>query len=631
MAKAASHSGTNGREIHVRIPQPRLARPASIWVALTGMLCLAMAAVLFPRGLVSFLSPYAGKGPALHEFTVPLLVKTMRVLVFTVHCASVLALGLAGAVILHRSWNPGVIWTAKESDPPWLHSIIRFYNWLTRKPIALAWRGTYLAFVNCALGLAYMHYGELLRVPFQTEPDLAAAGDIYSLALYIWPIAFLALTNIYAVKRHFLPPEIHVDELVRPADVIDLNHTNDVKTRTVDAAAQEEKGISILEIAAAGVAWLVKFVKVRTAFLRHRTAEIGQTDVHSRWWSQQTLRGYRWGNDHRFSESNGWSVATHAAVIFGPMLLVFISSFFGCIDPYRIPFGGGEGPKGAKQKKKKIKVVKKKKKYLVNPYSSIIFAEISPDMIDLELETETEHAWTGRKGSAAGKGGGRGTAPGFGFGGGVPGGAVRFIRIQHNGSDWDRNMNLNGDFQMLREFFARTSIPIARKTESVTIDMLQRFPKNFSPPFIYVTGRKYFGVSSREARILREYLLKRGGFILGDSPGESFSRSFRTMMSRVLGPQAKWIDIPDDDEIYTCYYVLPRGAPPLWHHDGTRGMGIKVGGRWVCFYHPGDLGDAWKIGHSGAKKEAVERAYWMGCNIIHYSFTHYIDFHRGKF
>jgi hypothetical protein len=103
------------------------------------------------------------------------------------------------------------------------------------------------------------------------------------------------------------------------------------------------------------------------------------------------------------------------------------------------------------------------------------------------------------------------------------------------------------------------------------------------------------------------------------------------MISRVLGSQARWVDIPDDDEIYTCYFMLPTGAPPLWHHDGYRGLGIKIQGRWVVYYHPGDMGDAWKIGHSGAGPEAVENAYRMGTNLIHYSFTHYIDFHKGQF
>jgi len=212
----------------------------------------------------------------------------------------------------------------------------------------------------------------------------------------------------------------------------------------------------------------------------------------------------------------------------------------------------------------------------------------------------------------------------------VPGGAVRLIRLQHNGKDWNLNYNVDGDWQMLLQFHKRTNIPIARKTESVTIEQLARFPKTFSPPLLYVTGKKPFSIDMAEARLLNDYLLKRGGFIVGDSPGENFSRSFRAMILRTLGRQYKWEEIPKDDGIYMCYYILPEGAPPLWHHDGVRPLGIKARGRWIVFYHPGHMSDAWKKGHSGADKETVEKAYRLGTNLIYYAYTHYMDFHKKK-
>jgi uncharacterized membrane protein YgcG len=633
MAKDILESSGNGNGRAVVIARPRLRRPSSLWLWILGMACVGGAAVLFPGGLMTYLTPFFDKGPAQHAFSPPLLVRALGILVFLVHCVSVLYLGIAGAVILHRAWHPGVVWQGHESDPPWWHKVVRFYNRLSLNAPLVALRGTLLAFLLSIFGRLYIHYGELLRIPFSMEPDAVVAHYIYPLVLYIWPLSFLAVLNIYAVKRHFLPEDIHLEGLVRPADIVDLMHKDDLPWEKKAVTKTEDDRTTFREWASAAIAAVIHFIQIRTVVLRHRTVEIGHTDVNSRWWSQQGLRGYRWGKDHRFSESNGWSLAIHAAVIFGPIILAAVTNLFGCIDPYKIPFGGG-GPKGGpKQRQKKaVKVVKKKKKYLVSPYSSIVFAEITPDMMDLKLEEETEHHWTGRAtGEGTSRGGGQGPAGGFGYGGGVPGGCVRFIRLQHNGGDWDRNMDLSGDFQLLREFFKRTNIPIARKTEFVTIDQLSRFPKKQSPPFVYITGRQWFEISAKEAYILKEYLLKRGGFILGDSPGENFGRCFRAMISRVLGSQARWVDIPDDDEIYTCYFMLPTGAPPLWHHDGYRGLGIKIQGRWVVYYHPGDMGDAWKIGHSGAGPEAVENAYRMGTNLIHYSFTHYIDFHKGQF
>ena len=50
--------------------------------------------------------------------------------------------------------------------------------------------------------------------------------------------------------------------------------------------------------------------------------------------------------------------------------------------------------------------------------------------------------------------------------------------------------------------------------------------------------------------------------------------------------------------------------------------------RWVVFYHPGDIHDAWKTGHSGMAPELAKQAMEMGINIVYYSFTHYLDMTR---
>ena len=655
----------------INIPGTKLGRPASFWVFALGMLCVSAAATLFPAGLMSFLTPFLGKGPAGHLLTTPVLVTLLGVVVFLLHCFSVLALGGAGWLILHRAWNPGRVWHAAENDPVWFQKFVGRYNYWSRRPVSLAWRGTYLAIILALFGFAYMAAGESLRLGFEGSPDGMISYYIYWLILFYWPTIFVALSNIYSVKQHFLKEEIQLEELVRPHDVMDLIHERDAisKKRRVEILANDQKSsfvtwtwehrfeILLFILSAPVLTWLFKnhfpqsdrgipgpftwyqgsflgcffafagsfFLHMRTSLLRQRTSEIGHTDVQARWASQQMLRAYRYGDDPRYSESNGISFAIHFLLIAGPILLALLTGLFGCIDPYRIPLGGGDAP--ASPQKKQVKVVKKKRKFLVNPFSSIVFAEITPEMMDTELNEATQHAYSGRRG------GGRGEKGNPGFGGGEGGGAVRFIRIQHNGADWDRNMTLNGDTQMLQEFHKRTNgIPVARKTESVRIDDIPKWKKDQSAPFLYITGRKPFSVTAREARILKDYMLNTGGFIIGDSPGEYFASSFTTMISRALGSQARWVDIPNDDILYTCYFQLPNGAPPLWHHDGLRARGIKIKGRWVVFYHPGDIGDAWKIGHSGAAKDSVEMAYNMGVNLMYYAFTRYIDFHhKAKF
>jgi hypothetical protein len=83
--------------------------------------------------------------------------------------------------------------------------------------------------------------------------------------------------------------------------------------------------------------------------------------------------------------------------------------------------------------------------------------------------------------------------------------------------------------------------------------------------------------------------------------------------------------ISKDDPIYQMPNVFADGAPPLWHHGGSQALGIKRGRRWVVYYHPGDMNDAWKIGHSGMSPELTRRAYQLGINIVYHAFTHYLE------
>ena len=59
-------------------------------------------------------------------------------------------------------------------------------------------------------------------------------------------------------------------------------------------------------------------------------------------------------------------------------------------------------------------------------------------------------------------------------------------------------------------------------------------------------------------------------------------------------------------------------------------MGVKYKGRWIVFYHQGDINDAWKDGHSGASAGLARQAYKLGINIMHYSFTQYMQINHPQ-
>ena len=164
--------------------------------------------------------------------------------------------------------------------------------------------------------------------------------------------------------------------------------------------------------------------------------------------------------------------------------------------------------------------------------------------------------------------------------------------------------------------FGRTSgrLPNTRRTRSthlLHLDVRRRVP---------ITVR----VSTTDAKILREYCLK-GGMLIGDAGSARFHQSFTHLMRQVF-PDKPLIDIADDDMIYQLPYSFPDGAPAFWHHGGRRALGVKHEGRWVVFYHPGDMNDAWKsAGFTDVKPEMREAAMNLGVNLIYYAFTQWDD------
>src|SRR5207248_3020231 len=132
---------------------------------------------------------------------------------------------------------------------------------------------------------------------------------------------------------------------------------------------------------------------------------------------------------------------------------LILSQMQGCQELYEMPAGGGE----VAQIMQQVKIQKIiRKKFVVNPYSSIIFDVPPIDEVKLQLAEVTKHAYT--------VGYGQGT--GAGFAGGTSRGKVRFIRLEYAGGDWDQDFGIGADLNMLLEYGIRTKQRVAEKTES---------------------------------------------------------------------------------------------------------------------------------------------------------------------
>jgi hypothetical protein len=236
----------------------------------------------------------------------------------------------------------------------------------------------------------------------------------------------------------------------------------------------------------------------------------------------------------------------------------------------------------------------------------------------------------------AGTGGGRGPgnkAGGIGKGGIGPGGwpdgmknsLIEFYRLEYNGPDWDDGMSAasGADANFLREFHEITGFRCATSGKSHPVRFLAKYNKGEAPPFVFLTGSGGINMSGNDLKILREYLLE-GGLLFADCGSPAWDRAFRNLLPALL-PGKSLVEISDDDGIFQAPFVFPNGAPPLWHHGGNRTMGVRHNGRWIVFYHPGDVNDAWKTGHSGLSPEKAQGAFQVGVNVLYYAFTQYLE------
>jgi hypothetical protein len=338
------------------------------------------------------------------------------------------------------------------------------------------------------------------------------------------------------------------------------------------------------------------------------------------------------GRDPLYRKSMWYSVGIHLLII---VLIPWLLTFWGCVEPYRVPKGSGTpqvaGPKVVVKAKK---VKKKKKKFLLNPQSAISFHR--PDLEDSEVsknvEKESQLTYVADPTRVSGTGTGGKTGVGGGKKGGWPDGMenskVRFIRLEYSGQGWDDGMDAfsRADMNFLDAFKKLTGFNVASQSESHSIGLLTRYPKGMAPPFVYMTGSGDIRVSDRDVSILRDYLMN-GGMLFADCGSPRWDSSFRSLAQRVF-PGEPLTTISDDDPIFQAPFAFANGAPPLWHHGGTHAQGVKYKGRWAIFYHPGDINDAWKIGRSGMDPKLAEGAIEMGVNIVYYSFTHYLELTR---
>lgn len=320
-------------------------------------------------------------------------------------------------------------------------------------------------------------------------------------------------------------------------------------------------------------------------------------------WNPLDLSAWYYGRrSQRYKQS--MTVLSFYSISFFLLFFLLTQLLSGCTTrEYELPAGGGQAI--MRQQVKIQKVVKKK--FVINPYSSILFNPPPLEQIDPKLVEASQHLYKVGQGSGAGAG----------FSSGTSKGKVRFIRLRYKGGDWDQDYGVGGDLNLLIQYGVRTGQKVEKKTEDVTPSQLATFKPQKSPPLLYLTGQKSIYLTAKEKKILKTYLLDRHGMIFGDNGGgRHFHNQFLALMREITG--VREVAVPLDDDIHRQPYQIPF-LPYVSPHGGKVALGWKVNGRWVAYYHPGDIGDAWADGHAGVKSAISEACYQLGVNVIFYA------------
>ncbi|HWF07166.1 MAG TPA: DUF4159 domain-containing protein [Bryobacteraceae bacterium] len=161
--------------------------------------------------------------------------------------------------------------------------------------------------------------------------------------------------------------------------------------------------------------------------------------------------------------------------------------------------------------------------------------------------------------------------------------------------------------------------------------------EEFDQPWVYAVQVGEWGLTPKQGKELREYLLRGGFFMADDFHGNEERKVFEDSMKLVF-PERQIVDIPDDDPVFHLVYDLAdRFQVPGEAHlragcknceDGGRGAHWRAiyddkGRIMIAISYNSDLGDAWEYADDPRYPEKVTSfAIRIGINDIVYSMTH---------
>ena len=205
--------------------------------------------------------------------------------------------------------------------------------------------------------------------------------------------------------------------------------------------------------------------------------------------------------------------------------------------------------------------------------------------------------------------------------------------------DWRQGMTLwTQDYPRADRHFSEAVRRLTRiHTRSAEQPVNLDEDEEYDLPWLYAVQVGEWGITPKQGRELREYLLRGGFFVADDFHGNVERKVFEDSMKLVF-PELPIIDIPDGDPVMKAVYDIDRRIqiPGEAHlregckncNEGGRGShwrGIydEKGRLMIAIAYNSDLGDAWEYADDSFYPERVASvAIRIGINYIVYAMTH---------
>lgn len=173
-----------------------------------------------------------------------------------------------------------------------------------------------------------------------------------------------------------------------------------------------------------------------------------------------------------------------------------------------------------------------------------------------------------------------------------------FARLRYSSGDWDYNPKVASN--VLDSLMRYTTIPVEEREVVVELgeDAL------FDYPFLFMTGHQPVRFQAAERERLKTYV-RGGGILFSDDCNHdvdgAYARTFEKEMATIFRGSESLQKIPNDHELYRCFFTFENGPPTTSHelngwgdemvHDYLKAVVIK--GRLGVVYSNKDYGCEW--------------------------------------